>query len=39
MTLVEGNGSDAVMEVYLQILKGQARPDEGQILSTRPATV
>lgn len=39
MTLVEGNGSDALREVYLQTMKGQGRPNEGQILSTRPVRI
>ena len=39
LNLVQGHGSDAVMEAYLRTLKGQGRPEEGQMLSTRPAGV
>jgi hypothetical protein len=36
MNLVEGHGAGAVVEAYLQTLKGQGRPNEGLILSARP---
>jgi homoserine O-acetyltransferase len=38
MNLVEGHGAGAVVEAYLQTLKGQGRPDEGLILSARPVS-
>jgi hypothetical protein len=37
--LIEGHGPDAVAKAFRETLKGGGRPEEGQILSTRPSAI
>ena len=39
LRLIEGHGPDAVAKAFRETLKGGGRPEEGQILSTRPSAI